>query len=466
MSDHHNLSSLLEQPHEAVPFFETVLVQTLAGGPACKNPRYPGRPCELSWPHLWFALILGILQGVCSYQGIRRLIAQGPLGPFAPVTLTDDAIISRLKRAGIQPLQEMLERISRVLAHLIQPLFPADLARFATEIFALDETTWDAVQRHLPALRAIPKGATDLLAGKLAGRFNIRTQQWDLVQWRENPVGNCKLDLISLLEDLREWSLLLIDLGYFSFAFFDYLTQRHFWFITRLRQGVCSQIVHTYYDQDGILDALVWLGSTGRNSPRTGHLLRLVRFGDGKGLRSYLTNQLNPIALPLIDIARLYARRWDIELAFLTLKEHLGLHQWWSGLPVLRQQQAWLVLIAAQLIHALRLLIAQDEGCDPFEVSLPLLVEYLPQILHQRQHPVSWVLRHGHDLGFFRPSSRYQVKAPSIPVTALHFPQPDLPLTRPALYLMYEKRPNRPPPKTPRGKLSDVREAPPHPRRN
>src|SRR5260370_4399760 len=101
MSDHHNLSSLLEQPHEAVPFFETVLVQTLAGGPACKNPRYPGPPRELSLPPLWFAPILGILQGGWSYQGIPRLIAPSPMRPFAPVTLTDDTIFSPLKPACI-----------------------------------------------------------------------------------------------------------------------------------------------------------------------------------------------------------------------------------------------------------------------------------------------------------------------------------------------------------------------------
>jgi IS4 transposase len=51
-----------------------------------------------------------------------------------------------------------------------------------------------------------------------------------------------------------------------------------------------------------------------------------VRFHDGTQLRSYLTNVLDPRQLCLPDIARLYARRWDIELAFLTLKDLLHLH--------------------------------------------------------------------------------------------------------------------------------------------
>ncbi|HEV2580768.1 MAG TPA: IS4 family transposase [Ktedonobacteraceae bacterium] len=447
---HHSLPDLLAQPHAAVPFFETVLVQALPADPPTPKGSPRGAPQKLSWMHLWFGFVLGILQGVASYQGVQRLLAADPLGPFAKVVLTDDALVKRLRQAGIEPLQQMLARLSAVLAPLLRPAFPADLAAFAREILALDETTWEAVQRHLAVLRVVPKGDERLVPGKLAGRFNVRTQQWDLIQLRTNPVGNCKLDLCSLLEGLLADSLLLFDLGYFSYPFFDYLTQRHFWFISRLREKVCYQIVHEFYRQAGTLDALVWLGSTGRNSPRTGCLLRLVRFWDGHELRMYLTNQTDPLALPLPDIARLYARRWDIELAFLTLKAHLGLHHWWSGHPVLQQQQALVVLIAAQLLHALRVLIALDAGCDPFEVSLPLLVEYLPQILHQRLHPVSWAMQHGDDLGLFRPSSRYVVQAPVVPTTALCFPPADLPRTRLACYLTYKQRPHRSPRKKPR----------------
>lgn len=78
-----------------------------------------------------------------------------------------------------------------------------------------------------------------------------------------------------------------------------------------------------------ILDALVWLGSA--HGPRAGYAVRLVRFGDGQGLRMSLTKVLDPLQLSMGDIARLYARRWDIELAFLTRKERLGLHHCWSS---------------------------------------------------------------------------------------------------------------------------------------
>ncbi len=60
----------------------------------------------------------------------------------------------------------------------------------------------------------------------------------------------------------------------------------------------------------------------------------------------------------MAEIARLYARRWDIELAFLTLKEHLGLHLLWTSKLVSILQQVWACLIIAQVLQALRLEIA------------------------------------------------------------------------------------------------------------
>ena len=71
------------------------------------------------------------------------------------------------------------------------------------------------------------------------------------------------------------------------------------------------------------------LGSA--NGPRAGRALRLVRLDDGQRLRSYFTKLLDPLQLPLGEIARLYARRWEIERAFLTINALFGLHHWWRS---------------------------------------------------------------------------------------------------------------------------------------
>src|SRR5439155_3095815 len=71
-----------------------------------------------------------------------------------------------------------------------------------------------------------------------------------------------------------------------------------------------------------VFDALICLG-TGHEQAR--HLIRLVRLGDGIGVRMYLTNICDPQLLSLGDVAQLYARSFDIEMAFRLLKEYLGM---------------------------------------------------------------------------------------------------------------------------------------------
>ena len=44
-----------------------------------------------------------------------------------------------------------------------------------------------------------------MLPGKLAGRYNIRSQQWEVVQWRENVQANCKVEVMSLLAGAGTW---------------------------------------------------------------------------------------------------------------------------------------------------------------------------------------------------------------------------------------------------------------------
>jgi Transposase DDE domain len=428
----------------APPELESLLSQALAVPSAQIPPaqkRGRGRPVTIHAAHLWFSLLVSVLFGMNSYQDLWRRMCGQMVGPFLPIHVSDDAIVKRLRQAGLDPLQQLFSQVSRHLAQQLAPLVKTDVASFASRIVSLDETTWDAMQRHLASQRDLPDGDAGLLAGKLGARFDIRTQQWDFIQFRASVQANCKVDLCSLLLGLPLGSLLLFDLGYFSFPWFDYLTQMHYWFVCRLREKTTYQLHHVFYRHEGVLDALVWLGSS--HGARAGHLVRLVRFYDGRQVRCYLTNVLDPTLLSLADIARLYARRWDIELAFLTLKDQLGLHHWWSSHPQLIQQQILVVLIVAQLVQALRMQIAVQAHLDPFEVSLPLLIEYLPHLLQQREDPLNWVLTHGKALGFIRPASRLHLVVPDIALHQLTFPPPALPLTRKAHYVEYHPRPHR-----------------------
>ncbi|HEU0001835.1 MAG TPA: IS4 family transposase [Ktedonobacteraceae bacterium] len=408
---------------------------------AASQRRRRGRPTELSQAHLWLGLLWAVLEGLSGYRMFTRWLATHAVGGFAPVSLTASAVLQRLQQAGFAPLQDVVSTLGARMQRGV-PAPTCALASFASHILAVDESKLDALVRRLPWQRQHRVGDPALLAGQLAALFDIRQQRWLRVQYVSDALRNCKLEVLALLEDLPWHSLLLFDLGYFSFPFFDYLSERDSYWISRYREKTRYHLLHVYYQHGVMLDALVWLGSA--HGPRAGRAVRLVRFGDGKQVRMYLTNVRDPLQLPMGDIARLSARRWDIELAFVTLKELLGLHHWWSSQLALLLQQISVTLVLAQVLQALRLHLAEQAGCDPFDVSLPLLVQHLPHLLRACLHPLDWLLTHGHKQGFVRPSSRFQVLAPTIPAEQVRPLPADLVLTRKANYRTYKPRPPRP----------------------
>ncbi len=84
------------------------------------------------------------------------------------------------------------------------------------------------------------------------------------------------------------------------------------------------------------------------------------------------------------------------------------------------------MLTVAQVVQGLRLEIAAAAGVDPFEVSLPLLVQYLPLLLERGDDPVAVFVAEGRRLQFIRPSRRTVIHAPTIPPEAYVLPPPAL----------------------------------------
>src|SRR5205823_12234262 len=109
---------------------------------------------------------------------------------------------------------------------------------------------------------------------------------------------------------------------------------------------------------------LVWLGAWNSKGKCA---VRQVLLRQGGMRRQYFTTVCDPSVLPLAEIARLYARRWDIALAFLTLKRDLGLHLIWSSKSVVVLAQVWACLIIAQVMQALRMEVALRAEVDPFD---------------------------------------------------------------------------------------------------
>jgi hypothetical protein len=175
---------------------------------------------------VWSSLLLCALQGMNSFADWRRLVGLQQIGPFAPVWLTRNGLVKRLLQAGLAPLQELWEALNVRLAHTGPWAVSATLAPFASGIFALDETRLDTIGRYLKPLRGLSTHDAACFAGKLVGLFDLRQQRWSRLEWREDVHENCRVDMLDFLQGLSARSLLLFDLGYFSFPFARYVNRQ------------------------------------------------------------------------------------------------------------------------------------------------------------------------------------------------------------------------------------------------
>jgi len=412
--------------------FRCEAITTLTPAEPAPGQRGPGRPRVLPALCLWAGRLVCVLHGGTSHLALWRLLTSRDFWRYPRVAISDQALYHRLARDGTGPLERLFQHVSTTLAERLAPYAVTPLAGFASGVYALDQMTLDQVARLLPALQTVPAGSAALLPGALAGLFDLRRQQWARVQYLADPQQNEKVAAREMVAGLPAGSLLLADLGYFGFAWFDALTDAAYWWLSRLRAKTSYTVLHTHYHRGDTLDALVWLGA--HRADRAKHAVRLVQFRQGGTLYRYVTNVLDPTVLPMAEIARLYARRWDIELACNLVKTHLGLHLLWGAKPVVVLQQGWAVLIIAQVLQALRLEIAGRAGVDPYEVSLPLLVEYLPFFAARGLDPVAVFVEQGRALRFIRPSSRTVIIAPEIPPDDLVPRPPDLVVERPPRY--------------------------------
>lgn len=418
---------------------ETILAEVVTGlTPVVapdRAPHSPGRPPILPAFLVWGTLLVGVVRGLRSQADCFRLLGIGLWG-HAPIEVSEQALRHRWARAGTGPLEQCFAAVSALVDARLAPWRARwggpTLAPFASDVVVVDETTLDQVARSIPALRGVPPGDDRLLPGKLAGVFDVRRQSWRVLRWVAAIHQNEKVIARELIAALAPGSLILTDLGYFGFQWFDDLTDAGHWWLSRLRAKTSTVVLHTFITTDTYRDQLVWLGAY--RADRAKHAVRLVEVKVGGHWHRYLTNQLDPVVFPAADVVALYARRWDIELAIRLVKDHLGLGLLWSANPLLIQQQVWAVLCIAQILQGLRLEIAARAEVEPFEVSIELLVRWAPRLAAEGRDWLTIFVEDGRRLGFIRPSRRLQLVLPAVAPDALTPLPPDCIRTRTPRY--------------------------------
>jgi hypothetical protein len=356
---------------------------------------------------LWLGLLVGILRGAEAQRGIWRLLSLNGLWSFPRIGITDEGVYQRLQRLPAARWQGFFTLVTQALLARREQLTATGLAPWAPQIIALDHTQLDAVLRKVKQFRDCAAGDMKLLPGSLACAFDVRRQLWLQAVFQER-VGQPWDDFSVFLDTLKPQTLLLFDLGFFSFEWFDSLSRRQLCFVCRLRKRVTWETLHVLYERPvsdvdpvSLRDTLVHLGIYRAN--RAGYPLRLIEIQRGAATYTYLTNVTDASLLPAWQVAELYRRRWDIEGAFNLVKTYLGMQSLWSGHQNVILHQVLATFIVAQVVLGFRNEVAAQAGCDLREVSLPLLLKEVPQLAQNGHDPLALIVAEGRRFGFIRP---------------------------------------------------------------
>jgi len=396
------------------------------------RPARRGRPELLPAMALWGALVIGVLRRDLTQVDLWRRLIDRHWWFAGQIQVAKETVYKRLSVTGPSPVQDLFTGMTEQLVaeRTAVPGLEA-IAPWATDVLALDETTLDAVARKRPELWEIPPGSTALLPGKLTAVLDVRRQLFRSVTIQEKATQNERVAALDAITPFPAGSLVVMDLGYFSFPLFDAIAAQGKFFVSRLRAKTSVTPITVLAEEGATRDALVYLGAYRADQAATP--MRVIEFMVGSTRHTYVTNQLDPTLLSVREVADLYAERWGIEIAFNLVKTDLKLSLLWSSKRAIIAHQIWGVLLIAQLVLAARAAVAERARVPITWVSLNLLVRYLPEYAKHAVDPIGDFADQGALMGFIREPRRIKRQVPTLPPASYRIPEGSTP-PRPARY--------------------------------
>jgi hypothetical protein len=296
----------------------------------------------LALPVMVAVVLAMVWRQVPSVAELGRLLAREGLLWTAPRAVSAQALGLRLRclpaalfHRVLTDLQPTMQARAAARARPLPPAIARAQLHFP-QVWAVDGTTLEALFKKVGLLRAVEGPA---LGGKLEAVLDLATKLPVALWLDDDASANDKRFLDRLKAVLPAGALLVMDRGFYSFPFFDWLSERGRWFVTRARALTALEVERVLLETPTARDRVVRLGAYRSNPCR--RPVRLVEVQVGGAWRAYLTNVLDPQVLPAADVVDLYGRRWRIEEAFLLTKRLLGLSYLWAGAFNAVAMQVW-----------------------------------------------------------------------------------------------------------------------------
>lgn len=274
---------------------------------------------------------------------LRELKHEGMLWAEA-TSVSKQALSKRLTRLPASLFADLFREVLHQRSERTQP--KGRLARAFEHlqesyacVWIADASTLEQLRKTTQELREIDRS---VLGGKMLLLFDaISRRPVESFYTPEAQVSEQRF-IDQILEALPRTGLLIFDAGFTNHAFFDTLSERGSYFVTRLRGRAHVKVLRTLASTPHYRDEIIQLGSRGY---KAAHEYRLVSVLWGKTWHQYLSNELEANRLSAREIAELYRTRWRIEEAFALTKRLLGLSYLWVGGSNGVEIQIWSTLI-------------------------------------------------------------------------------------------------------------------------
>ena len=280
-----------------------------------------------------------------------------------PSKLYHMGIRSRISRSTLADANEnrdwrIYADFAQILISIAKDLYAKDDfgINLEAEVYALDSTTIDLCLSLFPWARfRKTKGAI-----KLHTLLNLRGSIPEFIH-----ISDGKLHDVNVLDILivQPGSFYLMDRGYLDFARLYTIQQASAFFVTRSKRNFQFKRRYSHpVDKSTGLRCDQTIITTGVDTTEEYPIpLRRIRYYDadtGKNL-VFITNNFD---LPALIIAMLYKARWQVELFFKWIKQHLRIKAFYGTSANAVKTQVWIAVSVYLLVAILKKKLDLDQS--------------------------------------------------------------------------------------------------------
>jgi hypothetical protein len=313
--------------------------------------RFSGRYPTLSFSH-WDQFLCMMFAQLTARSSLRDIVTclHGQRSKLYHAGFRGNIARSTLADANEKRNYQIFEEFALHLISIARPLYASQSlgSDLAQTVYAIDSTTIDLCLSLFEWAPATKGRAGIKLHTQLDLRGNIPT----FILITESRVSD-----VSFLDDLplEAGSFYVMDRGYVHFARLLRFTHAGAFFVTRAKNKMRYQVANVLAasgDASVLKDECILL--TGQFTHKTyPHVLRRIEFFDQTQQREFvfITNNFE---LNATQIAALYKSRWQVELFFKWIKQHLHIKSFVGNSVNAVKTQIWIAVSTYVLVAIIK----------------------------------------------------------------------------------------------------------------